>query len=91
MEQSSSSGGLTEVPAHWDYNPHVAKVQWPVWLRQQYDGIDALNAAWGVKHQSFDEAEPVAVLMCSAPGPSIDRHVERIEQSGNDLLAVAFL
>jgi len=44
------------VPVHWDYNPHVVKVQWPVWLRQQYQGIDALNAAWQTDHRSFGEA-----------------------------------
>jgi hypothetical protein len=46
-----------EVPAHWDYNPHVVEVQWPIWLRQGYDGIDALNAAWGTDHHSFSDAE----------------------------------
>jgi hypothetical protein len=45
-----------EVPAHWDYNPHVVDVQWPVWLRQRYAGIDALNAAWGTDHPSFNDA-----------------------------------
>jgi hypothetical protein len=45
-----------EIPAHWDYNPHVTEVQWPIWLRQQYDGIDALNAAWGTDYRSFSNA-----------------------------------
>ena len=48
-----SAGGL---PAHWDYNPHVVNAQWPVWLRQQYAGIDALNAAWGTAYRSFNDA-----------------------------------
>jgi hypothetical protein len=46
-----------EVDAHWDYNPHVAEVQWPVWLRQHYDGTDALNAAWGTDYHSISDAE----------------------------------
>jgi hypothetical protein len=45
------------VPAGWDYNPHVVEVQWPVWLRQRYDGIDALNTAWGADYVSFSDAE----------------------------------
>ena len=40
----------------WDYNPHVIRVLWPIWLRQQYDGIDGLNAAWGTSYQSVNEA-----------------------------------
>jgi hypothetical protein len=44
-------------PNGWDYNPHVIKVQWPVWLRQQYDGVDALNAAWGTNYPSFNDAD----------------------------------
>ncbi|GAB4544298.1 MAG: hypothetical protein Kow0063_37940 [Anaerolineae bacterium] len=50
----SSSG---DIPAGWDYNPHVVEVQWPIWLRQQYDGIEALNAAWGTGYRSFSDAE----------------------------------
>jgi beta-galactosidase GanA len=45
-----------EVHARWDYNPHVVNAQWPVWLRQQYAGIDALNAAWGTDYRSFNDA-----------------------------------
>jgi hypothetical protein len=45
------------IPAQWDYNPHVVDVQWPVWLRQGYDGIDALNTAWGSDYHSFSDAE----------------------------------
>jgi hypothetical protein len=44
-------------PNHWDFNPHVIEVQWPVWLRQGYDGIDALNTAWGTDYRSFSDAE----------------------------------
>jgi hypothetical protein len=40
----------------WDYNPHVIRVLWPIWLRQQYDGVDGLNAAWGASYQSVNEA-----------------------------------
>jgi hypothetical protein len=46
-----------EVDAHWDYNPHVVEVQWPIWLRQQYYGIDALNAAWNTDYHSISDAE----------------------------------
>lgn len=46
-----------DIPAHWDYNPHVVDVQWPVWLRQGYDGVDALNTAWGTDYHSFSDAE----------------------------------
>ncbi len=46
-----------EQAAALDYNPHVVDAQWPVWLRQQYDGIDALNAAWGTNHRTFGEAD----------------------------------
>jgi hypothetical protein len=46
-----------EQSADWDYNPHVVGGQWPVWLRQQYAGIDALNAAWGTDYRTFGEAD----------------------------------
>jgi hypothetical protein len=46
-----------EQPGAWDYNPHVVGAQWPVWLRQQYAGIDALNAAWGTNYRTFGEAD----------------------------------
>jgi hypothetical protein len=45
------------IPAEPDYNPHVVEVQWPIWLRQGYDGIDALNAAWQTDYHSFSDAE----------------------------------
>jgi hypothetical protein len=51
---AQAAGG--EIPRHWDFNPSVVNIQWPVWLRQQYDGIDALNVAWGAQHRSFNEA-----------------------------------
>jgi len=44
-------------PNHWDYNSHVVEVQWPVWLRQQYAGVDALNTAWGTDYHSVSEAD----------------------------------
>jgi hypothetical protein len=44
-----------QTPA-WDYNPHVVGAQWPVWLRQQYAGIDALNSAWRTDYRTFGEA-----------------------------------
>ncbi len=59
----------------WDYNPHVVKVQWPVWLRQQYDGIDALNAAWGTDYPSFNEAAFPTRPPDSEPSPAEDRWV----------------
>jgi hypothetical protein len=40
----------------WDYNPHVIRVLWPIWLRRQYDGVDGLNAVWGTSYQSVNEA-----------------------------------
>lgn len=43
-------------PTHWDYNPHVIEVQWPIWLRQQYDGVEALNAAWKTDYRSISDA-----------------------------------
>jgi len=46
-----------EAPVRWDYNPHVVEVQWPVWLRQGYDGVEALNTAWGTDYHSVSEAE----------------------------------
>jgi hypothetical protein len=46
-----------EVPAGWDYNPYVVEVQWPIWLRQRYYGIDALNAAWKTDYHSISDAE----------------------------------
>jgi hypothetical protein len=50
-----------EVPADWDYNPHVIKVQWPVWLRQQYAGVEDLNMAWQGDYRSLSDATfPVA-------------------------------
>ncbi len=52
----------------WDYNPHVVKVQWPVWLRGQYDGIDTLNTAWSASHLSFSEVPfPTGPLAPGAP------------------------
>jgi hypothetical protein len=50
------AGPDTSDPAHWDYNPHVIEVQWPIWLRQQYDGIAALNAAWKTDYGSVSDA-----------------------------------
>jgi hypothetical protein len=62
-----------EQPAAWDYNPHVVGAQWPVWLRQQYAGIDALNAAWGTDHRTFGEADFPRPAPASA-GESPRRH-----------------
>jgi hypothetical protein len=53
---SLSVDRLGDSPGGWDYNPHVVKVQWPVWLRQQYAGIEALNAAWKSDYRSFSDA-----------------------------------
>jgi hypothetical protein len=50
------------IPTDWDYNPHVVKVQWPVWLRQQYVGIEDLNAAWQADYRSFSDAAFPVVL-----------------------------
>jgi hypothetical protein len=44
------------IPGGWDYNLHVVKVQWPVWLRQQYAGIETLNAAWKSDYRSYNDA-----------------------------------
>ncbi len=52
-----AEGLPAQCPNHWDYNPHVVEVQWPVWLRQGYDGVDALNTAWGTDYHSVSEAE----------------------------------
>lgn len=60
-----------ETPAHWDYNPHVVEVQWPIWLRQHYAGIEALNAAWQTNYHSVSEVpfpgQPVALDPYPAP------------------------
>jgi len=37
-----------------DYNAHNARVLWPIWLRQHYDGIGHLNAAWGTNYETFN-------------------------------------
>jgi hypothetical protein len=39
----------------WDYNPHVTRVLWPIWLRQKYRTLQALNAAWGTDFRTFGE------------------------------------
>ncbi|MEJ2554988.1 MAG: beta-galactosidase [Anaerolineae bacterium] len=59
----------------WDYNPHVIKVQWPVWLRQQYDGMDALNAAWETDYSSFNDAAFPSQPPSSKPSPAEDVRV----------------
>jgi hypothetical protein len=59
----------------WDYNPHVVKVQWPVWLRQQYDGMDALNAAWGTDYPSFNDAAFPSQPPDSESSPAEDRRM----------------
>jgi hypothetical protein len=57
-----------DIPADWDYNEHVVKVQWPIWLRQQYAGIEDLNTAWQTGYRSFSDAPfPVAP---ATPGTS---------------------
>ncbi len=60
------------VPAHWDYNPHVIQVQWPIWLRQKYDGIDALNAAWQTNYHSVSDAEFPRPPETSGASPRLD-------------------
>jgi hypothetical protein len=62
-------------PNGWDYNPHVVKVQWPVWLRQQYAGIDALNAAWGTDYPSFNDAAFPSQPPSSESSPAEDLRV----------------
>jgi hypothetical protein len=59
----------------WDYNPHVVKVQWPVWLRQQYAGMGALNAAWGTNYPSFNDAAFPSQPPSSEPSPAEDVRV----------------
>ncbi len=56
LRVDSPTSGVPTSPARWDYNLHVTKVQWTIWLRRQYDGIDALNAAWGTDYRSFSDA-----------------------------------
>jgi hypothetical protein len=62
-------------PNGWDYNPHAVKVQWPVWLRQQYAGMDALNAAWGTNYRSFNDAAFPSQPSSSEPFPAEDVRV----------------
>ena len=59
-----------ETPAHWDYNPHVVEVQWPIWLRQQYDGIDALNSTWQTDYHSVSEVPFPGQAMAPDPYPA---------------------
>lgn len=40
-----------------DFNEHVIRVQWPIWLRQRYDGVAALNAAYGSDYRSASEVD----------------------------------
>jgi hypothetical protein len=70
-----------EVFAHWDYNPHVVEVQWPIWLRQAYDGIDALNAAWGTDYHSISDAEFPRQPGAPVTSPQVDDAVRFIEHA----------
>ncbi|MFQ5612065.1 MAG: beta-galactosidase [Anaerolineae bacterium] len=40
-----------------DYNEHVARVQWPIWLRRHYDGVEELNAAYGAGYRTVSQVE----------------------------------
>jgi hypothetical protein len=70
-----------EVFAGWDYNPHVVEVQWPIWLRQWYDGIDALNTAWKTGYHSFSDAEFPRELGAPAASPQVDDAVRFVEHA----------
>jgi hypothetical protein len=71
------------VPAHWDYNPHVIQVQWPIWLRQKYDGIDALNAAWQTNYHSVSDAEFPRQLASSENSPHPPTEDLRMDDATN--------
>jgi hypothetical protein len=71
------------VPTHWDYNPHVVKVQWTVWLRQQYDGIEALNASWQTNYRSFSDAAFPAHPADLEPSPRLDDALRFVAYAGN--------
>jgi hypothetical protein len=70
-----------EVFAHWDYNSHVVEVQWPIWLRQRYDGIDALNAAWKTGYHSISDAEFPRQPGAPAASPQVDDAVRFVEHA----------
>jgi hypothetical protein len=37
------------------YSKHLTQVQWPIWLRKRYQGIDALNTAYGTSYRTVSE------------------------------------
>ncbi len=37
--------------------PHLTEVKWRIWLRKHYEGIEALNAAYGTTHRTVNEVE----------------------------------
>lgn len=38
-------------------NPQLTDVKWPIWLRKRYQGIDALNAAYGTHFRTVNEVQ----------------------------------
>jgi hypothetical protein len=60
------------IPTDWDYNSHVIEVQWPIWLRQQYDGIDAINTAWKTDYRTVSDAAFPRQPETSEPSPRVD-------------------
>ncbi|UCC88244.1 MAG: beta-galactosidase [Anaerolineales bacterium] len=75
-----------QIPAGWDYNPHVVRVQWTVWLRQQYEGIQALNAAWKTDYGSFNDADFPNRPASLEPSPRLDDAVHFVAYAANHAL-----
>ncbi|MBE7471008.1 MAG: beta-galactosidase [Anaerolineales bacterium] len=38
-------------------SPQLSEVKWPIWLRKHYDGIEALNAAYGTAYRTVNEVK----------------------------------
>jgi hypothetical protein len=36
-------------------SPQLTEVKWPIWLRKHYEGIEALNAAYGTAYRTVNE------------------------------------
>ncbi|MBE7555305.1 MAG: beta-galactosidase [Anaerolineales bacterium] len=47
-----SEPGETSSPA---LSPQLTEVKWPIWLRKHYEGIEALNAAYGTAYRTVNQ------------------------------------
>ncbi len=50
--QINYESGQESVPA---YSKQLTEVKWPIWLRKRYQGIEALNAAYGATYRTVSE------------------------------------